>query len=111
MLKTRVEQSGGLGSLILEGEMIIDHAEELKSAFMDVLKSSSSLELRVEGVNKVDIFGLQVLCAAHRSAMKFDKELKLIGHQPAALRDAICKAGYSLTAACWPDKACFWNEK
>ena len=111
MLKTRVERSGGLGLLILEGEMIIDHAEELKSAFMDVLKSSSSLDFKVEGVSKVDIFGLQVLCSAHRTAIKFDKELKLIGQQPAALRDAIYKAGCSRTAACSGDKVCLLNEK
>jgi len=110
MLKTRIEQTGDLGLLILEGEMTIDHAEELKSAFMETLKSCGSLDLNMEGVSKVDIFGLQVLCAAHRSAMKIDKKLTLIG-QPDALRNTIDMAGYGRTAACSADKACPWNEK
>ncbi len=33
MLKTRIEQSGKTGSLVIEGELIIDHAEELRRFF------------------------------------------------------------------------------
>jgi len=111
MLKIRIDQSGGSDSLILEGEMIIDHAEELKNFLLDVLKNSSALNLNMEGVNKVDMFGLQVLCSAHHSAMKVDKELTLIGQQPEALRYAIVMAGFGSTAVCSEDKTCPWNEK
>jgi anti-anti-sigma factor len=111
MLKTRIEKSGGSGLLVLEGEMIIDHAEEMKRFFLEALEGRSSLDLNMEGVNKVDMFGLQVLCSAHRSAMKAGKELTLIGQRPEALRDAIVMAGYGRTAACSEDKTCPWNEK
>jgi anti-anti-sigma factor len=111
MHKARIEQSGGSCSLVLEGEMIIDHAEELKRILLEALVGRRSLDINMEGVNKVDMFGLQVLCAAHRLAMKFDKELKLIGQRPEALRDAIVMAGYGLTAACSADKTCPWNER
>ena len=111
MLNTKIHQSGGSGLLVLEGELIIDHAEELKRFFLTALEGQGSLDINMEGVNKVDMFGLQVLCAAHRTAMKFDKELKLIGQQPEALRDAIVMAGYGRTAACSEDKACPWNKK
>jgi len=110
VLKTRIEQSGGSNSLILEGDMIIDHAEELKSSLLDMLKNCCSLDLNMERVNKVDMFGLQVLCSAHRSAMKVDKVMRLIGQQPEALRDAIVMAGYGRTVACSADKTCPWNE-
>jgi anti-anti-sigma factor len=111
MLKTRVEQSGGSGSLVIEGEMIIDHAEELKRFFLDALEGRHSLKLNMTGVSKVDLFGLQVLCSAHRFAMKADKDLALSGQLPEALRDAIVMAGYGRTASCPADKTCPWNEK
>ncbi len=111
MLKTRIEPSGGSDSLVIEGEMIIDHAEELKNFFLGALEGRRFLELNMAGVSKVDMFGLQVLCSAHRYALKAEKELTLIGQQPEALRDAIAMAGYGCTAPCSADKICHWNEK
>jgi len=111
MLKTRIDQSGGSVSLAIEGEMIIDHAEELKRFFLGALEGRRSVELNMAGVSKVDIFGLQLLCSAHRYAGKADKELTLIGQQPEALRDAIVMAGYGCTAPCSAEKTCHWNKK
>jgi anti-anti-sigma factor len=111
MLNARIDQSGGTGSLVLEGEMIIEHVVELKGMFLDAIQNKSSLNVNMEGVNKVDMFGLQILCAAHRSAMKVGKELTLVGEQPKALRDAIVIAGYGRTAICSEDKTCPWNKR
>ena len=111
MLKTRIEQSGETGFLVIEGEMIIEHAEELKTVFMEALKNGSALGIALERVNTVDMFGLQVLCSAHRTAMKSGKELMLIGEHPEALQNAIVLAGYGRTAACSADKTCPWNEE
>ena len=111
MLKTKMEQSGKISSLLIEGEMIIDHAEELKEIILNALDSVSSLNLDIEAVKKVDLFGLQVLCSAHRSAMKAGKELTLIGEWHEALRDAIVMTGYGSTVACSTDSSCPWNEK
>jgi anti-anti-sigma regulatory factor len=111
MLKTRIDQSGGTGLLVLEGKMIIDHMEELKIFFLEALSSGRDLEVNLDGADKVDMFGLQMLCAAHRSAMKAGKELTLIGEQPKSLRDAIVMAGYGRTAVCSEDKTCPWNKR
>ena len=110
MLKTRTEQTGETGVLVIEGEMIIEHAEELKMIFQEALENNGSLGITLERVDKVDLFGLQVLCSAHRSAMKAGKELCLIGEQPDALRDAIVMTGYGRTAACSAGKTCPWDE-
>ena len=110
MIKTRLEQSAGCETLVLEGEMIIDHAAELKNVFLDALRGSGSLSLVIEGITKVDLFGLQVLCAAHHSAEKAGKALTLTGKQPEALRDAVVEAGYGRTVACSLDITCPWNE-
>ena len=111
MLKTWIEQLEGSGSLVIEGEMIIDHAEELKKIFLGALESKGSLDLDLERVSKVDLFGLQVLCSAHHFALKAGKELTVTGKQPEALQDAIIMAGYGHTAPCSADKTCPWNEK
>jgi anti-anti-sigma regulatory factor len=111
MLKTRIERSGETGSLVLEGEMIIDHAEELKTILLEALKNGGSLGIAMEHVNKVDLFGLQVLCSAHRFAIKEGKALMLIGERSEALRDAIVTAGFGRTAACSAHITCPWNEE
>jgi anti-anti-sigma factor len=110
MLKTRTEQSSETGSLVLEGELIIEHAEELKRVLLETLEKQDSLVINMEHVDKVDLFGIQVLCSAHRLAMKSGKELTLTGEQPEALRDAIVMAGYGPTVACSADKICPWNK-
>jgi anti-anti-sigma regulatory factor len=111
MLKLLVEQSGGPGSLVIEGEMVVDHADQLKKTFLDELAKKGSLDLNLEGVGKVDLFGLQVLCSAHCSALKADKALTLVGKQPEALRDAVAESGYGCTATCSANKTCPWNKK
>ena len=110
MLRTMVEQSGETGSLVIEGQMTVEHAEELKMIFLKALENKGSLDITLERVDKVDLFGLQVLCSAHRSAMKAGKELNLTGEQPEALRDAIVMTGYGRNAACSAGKTCPWNE-
>jgi len=111
MLKIMIEQTGSTGSLVLEGEMIIEHAKEMKKTFLDALESGGPLNLDLEGVSKVDMFGLQVLCAAHLSALKSGKAMSLIGKQPEALRNAAAMAGYGCTTTCSADKTCPWNAK
>lgn len=111
MLKTRIEQPGEFGSLIIEGEMIIDHAEELRRFFVDALGSKGSLDMNIEGVSKVDLFGLQVLCSAHRSALKSSRELTLNGKQPEAFRHAIQQSGFGCYAGCSVNNLCPWNGK
>ena len=109
MLKIRTEQSGETGVLVIEGEMIIEHAEELKIILLEALEIQDSLDIAMERVNKVDLFGLQVLCSAHRSAMKAGKELTLFGERPQALRQAIVMAGYGSMVACSTGSICPWN--
>lgn len=111
MLKTRIKQSGGTGTLVLEGEMIIDHADELKGILLDALQHNRTLDLNLTGISKVDLFGLQVLCSAHRSALKTDQKLTMHGEQPGAFHDAIHLAGFNCSVACVADKTCPWNAK
>ncbi len=110
MLKTRIEQTTETDVLVIEGEMIIDHAEELKIILLEALVNHGSLDITMERVDKVDLFGLQVLCSAHRYAMKTGKVLTLLGERPEALRDAMVRSGYGSSVACSTDSICPWNE-
>ncbi len=111
MLNARVEQAGGAGSLVLEGELIIDHAEELRRFFVEALESAGHLVLNIENVRKVDLFGLQVLCSAHRSARQANRELRLFGRQPEAFRNAVQQSGFGNHARCNVSNFCPWHEK
>lgn len=111
MLKATIEQTGATRLLTIEGGLIIEHAEELKNVFLEALNDADSLTIHLERVDNVDLFGLQVLCSAHRLAMKSGTELKLAGERPEALRNAIDKAGFGRLAACSADIICPWNEE
>ena len=110
MLTTRNEQSGETGALVLAGGLTIEHAEELKHILLEALKNKSALHIDLQGVTKVDLFGLQVLCSAHLLAMETGKDMAFIGKRSGALEEAIVTAGYDRTAACSADKTCPWNE-
>ena len=110
MIATRIERKEECSTLVLDGDLIVDHAEELKNIFLDILETADSLSLNLEGVNKADLFGLQVLCSAHRSFLKAGKELHLAGKHPAAFREAILAAGYDRTFACCLDRTCPWKR-
>ncbi|MDH4161381.1 MAG: STAS domain-containing protein [Nitrospirota bacterium] len=111
MLKTRTEQTGKTGPLVLEGELVVEHAEELKKILLEALKNGDSLDIDIEHVDQADLFGLQTLCSAHRSAMKAGKKLTLVGVQSEAFRNAVSLAGYGRAAACRENITCPWNRE
>jgi len=109
MMTSRFEQIQESGSLALAGELIVDHAAELRKVLLDAFANIRSLVLVMNGVTRVDMFGLQVLCAAHQFAQKAGKELTLAHPQPEALRDAVVLSGYGHGAQCSKEKNCPWN--
>lgn len=94
------------------GSLTIERAAALKMLLMESLNWTDSLHLVCENVTEVDISFLQLLCSAHRTAVKEKKKLTLAGQCPEPLRLAVWEAGFIRQEGCVLDvqQTCIWKE-
>ena len=57
-------------SVIIDGEMTINTANEIKKSFSENIKQSSELNIDLSLVNKIDTAGFQLLLAAKQESNK-----------------------------------------
>ncbi len=105
------QQSGDGGVLTLKGALTIENAAELKSAVAEALDASTGLVLELAEVDTADLSCLQLLCSAHRTAVRDGKSLELrnAGGGFIAMTDA---AGYGRHLGCMNRSRsdCLWLE-
>jgi anti-anti-sigma regulatory factor len=99
-------------SIRFAGELTIEHAAELQTVLMESLDRLDRLCLLFENVTAVDISFLQLLCSAHRSAVKNNKILWLDRHRPEPLKLTVIEAGFGRQEGCVLDvhQTCIWKE-
>lgn len=112
-MEYKLEQSGAMGILTIDGELTVQYAHELKSALLKSLDNVDHLVLNLAKVTSIDLSCLQLLCSAHRTSGKLNKQLSLIGDRPEALQQAAKNAGYLRHVGCSYDahKDCLWKER
>lgn len=71
--------------LVLDGELTIYRAAELKPLIVDALQAGGTLEIDLRGVSEIDSAGVQLLMLAKREAQSRGGKLHLVGHSPAVL--------------------------
>ena len=71
--------------LRIEGEMTIYRAVELWSVIRRALDTPGDVELDLAAVSELDSSGVQLLIAAQQRARAGQRELRLVGHNPAVL--------------------------
>lgn len=71
--------------LVLDGELTIYRAADLKTAVLDALRKTRVLEIDLSGVTELDTAGLQVLMLAKQTASADQRELRLVQHSPAVV--------------------------
>jgi anti-anti-sigma regulatory factor len=96
----------------LSGELTIERAEELRKMLRDTLERTERLFLSFTEVTEVDVSFLQLLCSAHRTALKANKSFWLDKDRPEALRSAIKEVGFVREQGCNLDFThhCIWKE-
>ncbi len=62
-----IEKSGDSSLVVLKGELAVEDAGQLKLALAAALRDGS-VEIDLSGASSINVFCLQVLCSAHRSA-------------------------------------------
>lgn len=96
------------GALVGVGESLtVGCAATLRSRFLAALAEPGDLVIDVQAVRDVDVAGLQLLCAAHRSALAAGKKLVLQGVGE-VLGEALRVSGLATARGC--DARCPWQQ-
>jgi len=106
------DDSGQTATLRLDGELTVQRASELKGVLLDAQEGVERLFLNLEGVTGADVSGLQLLCSAHRSAVKSNKCLSVTDKASAPFVKAVRDAGYEREQGCPfdPGQTCLWRR-
>jgi anti-anti-sigma regulatory factor len=97
--------------LSMEGDLTIARAVEFRDLLLDSLQKSDSIEIDLATAESVDLSFLQLLCSAHRTAVRDGKELAITGKPGSAFLRARQQAGFSGNKNCrdCPDIDCLWS--
>jgi anti-anti-sigma regulatory factor len=85
------------GTLQLQGAATIESCNELREVLLDALQKSQSLLIEVSGLTAIDLSGLQLLCAAQKSALHRQKSLSIGGERSECLALQLQAAGFQST--------------
>lgn len=101
------------GKLILTGDLTVSHVAETRGQIAGALQKVKVLTVDCGQAPQADLSLLQLLCSAHRTAIKLNKTFELTKDSPAALQKAIDDNGYRRSTGCVLDdtKTCLWIEK
>ena len=103
-------KTGDKGVVTFSNDLTLPHAEELKAAFLKALVETDDVAIVFENVQEVDLSFLQLLCSAHRSAVRLKKTVKFSAALPKVFTEAAEAAGFARLKGCKLDcdKSCLW---
>jgi anti-anti-sigma regulatory factor len=98
------------GTIHLEGDLTLPNAAELKRILIKALINADAVMIQFDDVQELDLSCLQLLCSAHRSAVRLKKQIQFKGSLPKILQEMADAAGYLRLKGCQLDseKSCFW---
>lgn len=79
------QTANGQGQALIEGELTIFHAFDMKPQVLALLSEVNELALDLSAVTEIDTAGLQVLMLAKTEAAAQHKQLKLTCHSQAVV--------------------------
>lgn len=103
---------GTEGELIMDGALTIENAAEIRNVVRDALAGADSLVLTIGENADVDITFLQILCSAHRTAVKGGRQLFLKAAHENGLSRMLSEAGFT-GSNCDGDRqeSCLWARR
>ena len=112
MMENNVENSPAAATLTLTGDLTIEKARELHQKLLTALEQTQNLTIKFEGVTRVDLAFLQLLGAAHRTALKTDKFFRVEQDPSENLCRQIEEAGFRRDQGCTLDcqGSCLWKR-
>ena len=110
MEKIKRQQQVKTVRLDFSGALTVKNAIDLKEVLLSTLDEEKAIIVNLEGVTEIDLSSLQLLCSAHRYALKKGKDLTL-NDPKESLLSAGKTAGFSGREECRYDRnnGCLWR--
>ncbi|MDD2542475.1 MAG: STAS domain-containing protein [Desulfuromonadaceae bacterium] len=108
-LNSSVRENGEI--IVTSGNSLtIETAAEFSRIVREALEASRNVAIEFDPAVEIDITGVQVLCAACKSAARDGKEFSYRGPQPRALAEIINSSGAERNAVCKHNNnsTCVW---
>ncbi|WP_029917333.1 STAS domain-containing protein [Pelobacter seleniigenes] len=108
------EEVASDGALVvsLEGEATVENLDQVKEALLAALLNHDQVLVNCDRLESIDIFFIQLLCSAHRTAVAQEKKFALLDSLPSSLRDTVKVAGFIRQHGCRSgsggDRYCLW---
>jgi anti-anti-sigma regulatory factor len=101
----------GTRIVVVSGEMTIQNSGDLRNALLEAFSAGEGVCLEMGKVTEVDLAGLQLLCAAHRTSITDQKHFSISGIDNEAIQSVILDAGFPRRTGCSKDigKTCVWT--
>jgi anti-anti-sigma regulatory factor len=104
-------QQDRISTIAIAGELTISVAEEFKAVLLEAFRGADEVFLKIGELDAMDLACLQVLCSAHRSAVRAGKKMTYASPPPVLFRSAVADAGYTRLNECPlnQDNSCLWQ--
>ncbi len=108
------EEVASDGALVvsLEGDATVENLDRVKQVLLGALLNNDRVLVNCDRLEAIDIFFIQLLCSAHRTAAAREKEFALLGSLPPSLRDTVKVAGFIRQHGCRSgsggNRDCLW---
>jgi anti-anti-sigma regulatory factor len=111
--RSQDDQLPGRLLLKVSGGMTIEQAAQFREALVAGLAAADDLQVDISGVTRVDLSGLQLLCASHQSAELAGKRFQILNGDNEAFRKVATDAGFQRHIGCSRDhtNSCIWLEE
>lgn len=104
-------QHGTSWTFTIEGALTLPSITEIRDALLRTVQNADDIVIDLREVAELDVSGLQVICAAHKSAIRLGKRLALAAPRTTVMEIA-GRAGYARQSSCisGADGRCLWEE-
>jgi len=110
-LKTiTTKESPGIREIAISGAMTIHHADEIRTTMLVTLNEAEEVRMLMAQVTEIDLVGLQLLCAAHKTSIAMNKRFTVAECGDGNVKGTIQGSGFRRHVGCVQDinHTCLW---
>ena len=109
-MKQQGVDAGEMLTLQWGGDLTVRRIAELKTQVQQALATATQVSIAIAPESECDLTVMQLLCAAHRTAIRQGKTLQLCGEIPEQFKMIMNLAGFSRHIGCARDESgcCLW---
>ncbi len=109
-MASTLEISDGKGIIKFNGALTVNCAEEIRMLLIKALIDADQVLMDFGDVTAADLSSFQLICSAHRTAVRLKKQLSYAGTPPDVFIRSVEEGGFARATGCGLDceKSCLW---